>query len=116
MNQEDLQTEEGVSRILPDTVVQAKMEAVKPVYLAGTVEGDVCCKSLLVIDLGGRVQGDVLCESLVLEGRIEGNVEAGHAVLAAGAEITGVLLAGRLEIAAGAKIGLGLKFRNVKNK
>ena len=62
MNQEDLQTEEGVSRILPDTVVQAKMEAVKPVYLAGTVEGDVCCKSLLVIDPGGRVQGDVICE------------------------------------------------------
>ena len=77
---------------MPDTVVQAKMEAVKPVYLAGTVEGDVCCKSLLVIDPGGRVQGDVLCESLVLEGRIEGNVEAGHAVLAAGAVAAVVIL------------------------
>ena len=45
-------------------------------------------------------------------GMVDGNVEADRAILGAAAEIKGALLTGRLEIAAGAKIGLGLKFKN----
>lgn len=112
MNQEDLQIGQEMNRIAADASIVAQVESEKPVCLEGTITGSVRCSSRLEIRQGGLVKGEVRCGTLVLEGMVDGNVEADRAILGAAAEIKGALLTGRLEIAAGAKIGLGLKFKN----
>ena len=87
-----------MNRIAADASIVAQVESEKPVCLEGTITGSVRCSSRLEIRQGGLVKGEVRCGMLVLEGTA--------------AEIKGALLTGRLEIAAGAKIGLGLKFKN----
>lgn len=103
----------GMSRILPGDRVEGCVETVGGMCVEGCVCGEVRCGGELRVLGGGMVEGEVECGLLVLEGKVTGNVEAGKAVLREGAEIGGGLVAERVEMAAGVRIGLGLKFKKV---
>ena len=76
-----------MNRIAADASIVAQVESEKPVCLEGTITGSVRCSSRLEIRQGGLVKGEVRCGTLVLEGMVDGNVEADRAILGAAAEI-----------------------------
>lgn len=99
-------------RILADTRICGNIESDKDICLDGLIEGNVCSKKQVIVNVGGIVEGEVDCEMLFLNGKITGNVQVHQkAVLGASAVIEGGLITTCLEITPGARIVRGLKLK-----
>lgn len=113
MDQDCFDIEFVGSRLLADANIFGHLKSDKSLCLDGTIEGDVHCSKLLIINKTGTIDGDVECEELYLNGKITGDVVVkGKSVLGANAEILGGLTTVSLEITPGAKIHKGLKLKN----
>lgn len=101
------------NRILADVRINGHIKSEKDIYLDGFILGNVHSAGQVIVNRTGTIDGDVDCEVLFLNGKITGNVSVNQkVVLGASAEIGGGLITASLEITPGAKIGLGLKFKN----
>lgn len=76
-------------------------------HVDGTIRGNVIAEgenAVLTLSEGGVVEGEVRVPNVVLNGRIDGDVHAGHVELAARTRITGNLYYRVIEMAMGAQV------------
>lgn len=105
------------SRVLKDTVVNGNIRSENSIYLEGRVEGDIHCKSDLILAEGAEVDGDVYCDNLYISGVIKGNVEVVHkAFLEEHAVIKGHLITSCLKLYTSSVIEKGLRLQDKINK
>lgn len=113
MDQDCFDIEFAGSRLLADANIFGHLKSDKSLCLDGTIQGNVHCTKILIINKTGLIDGNVECDELYLNGKITGDVcVKGKSVLGASAEILGGLITFGLEITPGAKIHKGLKLKN----
>ena len=100
--------EKGVTLIAAHTEVVGDIKFADQLYVSGRVSGNVVAdseKAVLVISEEGVVAGEVRVPNVVINGRVEGNVYAGHKVeLAAQAKVQGNLYYKLIEMQLGALV------------
>ena len=100
--------DKGVTLIAAHTEVVGDIKFADQLYVSGRVSGNVVAdseKAVLVISDEGVVAGEVRVPNVVINGRVEGNVYAGHKVeLAAQAKVQGNLYYKLIEMQLGALV------------
>ena len=100
--------DKGVTLIAAHTGVVGDIKFSDQLYVSGKVSGNVVAeseKAVLVISEEGVVAGEVRVPNVVINGRVEGNVYAGHKVeLAAQAKVQGNLYYKLIEMQLGALV------------
>jgi cytoskeletal protein CcmA (bactofilin family) len=75
------------------------------VRIAGQFHGDVHVEGSLTIEVGARMVGSVRASTVIIDGELEGNIEAASRVeLHAGGVLNGNLKTGSLTVAAGSRM------------
>ena len=78
------------------------------VEIAGTVEGDIRCRSVTV-HRNGRVIGNIIAENAEVGGQVSGDLRARNMKMLDTAIVTGSILYDSMEISAGAAIEADLR-------
>lgn len=78
-------------------------------YVDGTIEGDVSCKTLIV-GINGKIKSSVIqVEKIIVHGSIDGNINAMSVYLGASARINGNIMHNDISIESGAFVNGDLK-------
>ena len=89
--------------LAPGTLIKGSIHAEEDLRIDGKVEGLIECAGKVVIGPQGEIQGDIHCANLDVVGRVAGNLEIKEIIsIKASGNFTGDLVAGSLEIEAGA--------------
>jgi len=110
--QEDMVFEKNKKDEGPDMVaslidanmrITGSVESSGDIVLAGKVEGDVICKSLVVKD-EAVISGSVKTEEVVIAGQVSGDVTSDRVQLTSTAKFDGTLRCSGIEVEAGAHV------------
>ncbi|MGH1422884.1 MAG: bactofilin family protein [Hyphomonas sp.] len=81
-----------------------------PTSIAATIEGNVTCDDLLIIQNGGSVTGDITAPVVIVHGVAIGKIYASEGLEASkNSTVSGTVLAPSVEIEQGAKVSADLK-------
>ncbi len=81
-----------------------------PTSIAATIEGNVICDDLLIIQNGGSVTGDITAPVVIVHGVAIGKIYASEGLEASkNSTVSGTVLAPSVEIEQGAKVSADLK-------
>jgi cytoskeletal protein CcmA (bactofilin family) len=85
--------------------VVGELHAGEDIVIAGRIEGEVVCEgSSVVVQSAAEVAGDIIGRDITVHGRVSGRLIATEFVdLAAGAVVSGPVIAGRFILADGAR-------------
>jgi cytoskeletal protein CcmA (bactofilin family) len=86
-----------LSIISAHTELTGSITTTDELHVFGKIQGDVRAATITVC-AGGTVHGDLTGETVVIEGTVEGRIEAQHVLLRAGAVVTGEIMHGSLGI------------------
>jgi len=87
-------------------------------YIDGEFEGSIKSKKLVTIGKSGKVRGDIHTNQLIVQGTVEGAVEADHLEIMAAGRVVGSILTSELVIEAKGHFEGESKIKNkeLKNK
>ncbi|QKT04086.1 polymer-forming cytoskeletal protein [Ectothiorhodospiraceae bacterium 2226] len=103
----------------PDTRLEGDVVFSGGLHVDGTIHGNVTAdgdNATLTLSEGGVIIGEVRVPSVVLNGRIEGDVHAGHVELATRSRIAGNLYYRVIEMAMGAEVNGSLVHRGERDE
>ncbi len=81
-----------------------------PTSIAATIEGNVICDDLLIIQNGGSITGDITAPVVIVHGVAIGKIYASEGLEASkNSTVSGTVLAPSVEIEQGAKVSADLK-------
>lgn len=102
-------------KITPSSLISSSMyvkgfvKSDAELYVDGTIEGDIVCKTLIV-GINGKIKSSSIeVEKIVVHGNIDGNINAGSVYLGSSARINGNILHKDISIENGAFINGDLK-------
>ncbi len=102
-------------KITPSSLISSSMyvkglvQSESEIYVDGTIEGDVICKTLIV-GINGKIKSSsIQVEKIVVHGNIEGNINATSVYLGSSARINGNIYHKDISIENGAFINGDLK-------
>ncbi len=87
------------SKISRCMVVNGAVKSCEPIIVDGTVNGNIVCDDSVVVQKSGIVNGKIEAKTILLEGKVEGPLEANTIELREEANLTGYILAKRAKIA-----------------
>jgi cytoskeletal protein CcmA (bactofilin family) len=87
------------SRISRCMVIDGNLKSCESMIIDGTVNGNIVCEEIVVIQKSGIVKGKIEAKAILLEGIVEGPLEAADIELGISAKLTGYILANRARIA-----------------
>jgi cytoskeletal protein CcmA (bactofilin family) len=87
-------------------------------YIDGEFEGTINSKKLVTVGKSGKVRGEVHTNHLIVQGKIEGSVEADRLEIMSNGRVVGSILSGELVIEAKGHFEGESKIKNkqLKNK
>ena len=96
----------GFAQIGKSVYIKGELSGSEDLYLDGHVEGSIALKgNSLTVGPHGQVKGGVEAKSVVVQGKLEGNVQASERVeLRKSAIVTGDITTQRLSIEEGASL------------
>src|SRR5271169_717060 len=94
----------GLAQIGKSVVIKGELSGSEDLYLDGQVEGSIALKgNSLTVGPNGQVKGSVEAKGVVVQGKLEGNVQASDRVeLRKSAVVTGDISTQRISIEEGA--------------
>jgi cytoskeletal protein CcmA (bactofilin family) len=94
----------GLAQIGKSVVIKGELSGSEDLYLDGQVEGSITLKgNSLTVGPNGQVKGSVEAKGVVVQGKLEGNVQASDRVeLRKSATVTGDIATQRISIEEGA--------------
>jgi cytoskeletal protein CcmA (bactofilin family) len=94
----------GLAQIGKSVVVKGELSGSEDLYLDGQVEGSIALKgNNLTVGPNGQIKGSVEAKGVVVQGKLEGNIQAGDRVeLRKSAVVNGDISAQRISIEEGA--------------
>lgn len=87
------------SKISRCMVVEGDVKSCEAIIIDGTVNGSVTCEDSVVVQKSGIVKGKIEAKAILLEGKVEGPLEAVDIELGVSAKLTGYILANRARVA-----------------
>ena len=104
-SQRDQGPEDKDSLIVPELVIEGKIEGTGDVRIQGRFKGEVSVKGDLTIEQEAHISGEVRAENIVVKGEVEGNIHAASRVeLLESGGVVGDLKASSLTVAAGSRM------------
>lgn len=80
-------------------VIRGEVKSCEPIVIDGTLYGDIISDDSVIIQKSGIVFGKIRAKAILVEGKIEGPLEANSIEVAKGAILTGYILAYKIQIA-----------------
>lgn len=65
----------GLNTVNEGTTLTGDLDAASDIRIDGTINGDLRCKSKVIIGPKGKIKGTVVCESAVIEGHFDGKLQ-----------------------------------------
>jgi cytoskeletal protein CcmA (bactofilin family) len=96
----DKSNRDPVASISFGIVITGDVECTTELLIAGRVQGNVRC-STVVVDEGGAVTGGIYANRIRVSGAVEGTIESGDLAVEAGGRIAGTITYSRLKVSAG---------------
>ncbi len=88
--------------IASNTKFEGTISGQDTIRIAGNFEGDVTCESMLWVEKGGKMNGPVNARWVIIEGEINGNIEATEQIeLRSEGRVIGNISAAKIAIAQG---------------
>lgn len=94
---------ENLTILAQGTRVQGTLLLKGNLRIDGNMEGDISCQGKVIIGPDGSVKGNVKTVSAVVQGALEGDIEAQELILKSGCDLKGNIFTSRLEIESQAK-------------
>ena len=96
------QAPQGTTIIAPDTTCTGELDSGNDLRVDGTIQGNVSCRSKVVIGNGGAVKGNIRCRQADITGTVVGNILAEESlVLRKGARVEGDIRTPMLQMESG---------------
>jgi len=94
----------GLAQIGKSVVIKGELSGSEDLYVDGQVEGSVALEgNSLTVGPNGQVRASVAAKGVVIQGKVEGNIQAGERVeLRKSALVTGDITTKRISIEEGA--------------
>ncbi len=98
-------SEDKESVIAPGLIVEGKIKGKGHVWIAGCFKGDIHVEGDVTVQQGAHITGNILAENIVVQGEVEGDIQATSRVgLTDFGVLNGDLKASLLTVATGSRI------------